>query len=190
MNDVDLTVCSIRDRKDIVLLASCSTTILGTEVNRYIKGYGSTTFCRPVVFDEYNEFRSAVDILNNLRDNSLSYHDILGSKRFADRIFAFYLTVAEANSFSAYCRFVPGKRNMRHVDFRKQLATSIFDCYSDNTIADRIKKRQKQDSDNFEYRLTNLNKDLETLKLKGEYVQRQCINCHKCTTTCCNCIIS
>ena len=141
MNDVDLTVCSIRDRKDIVLLASCSTTILGTEVNRYIKGYGSTTFCRPVVFDEYNEFRSAVDILNNLRDNSLSYHDILGSKRFADRIFAFYLTVAEANSFSAYCRFVPGKRNMRHVDFRKQLATSIFDCYSDNTIADRTKKR-------------------------------------------------
>ena len=95
---------------------------------------------RPVVFDEYNEFRSAINILNNLHDNSLSYHDILGSKRSADRIFAFYLTVAEANSFSAYCRFVLGKKNMKHVDFRKQLASSIFDCYSDNTIADQTKK--------------------------------------------------
>src|SRR6185369_9323239 len=66
INDVDLTVYSIRDRKDIVLLASCSTTVLGTEVKRYIKGVGDIKFCRPVVFDEYNEFRSAVDILNNL----------------------------------------------------------------------------------------------------------------------------
>ncbi|CAI2164161.1 10899_t:CDS:2 [Funneliformis geosporum] len=101
-----------------------------------LTGYGNATFCRPIVFDEYNEFRSAVNILNNLHDNSLSYHDILGSKRSADHVFAFYLTVAEANSFSAYCRFVLGKKNMKHVDFRKQLAKSIFNCYSDNTIAD------------------------------------------------------
>ncbi|CAI2167609.1 4658_t:CDS:2 [Funneliformis geosporum] len=51
-----------------------------------LTGYGNATFRRPIVFDEYNEFRSAVDILNNLRDNSLFYHDILGSKRFADRV--------------------------------------------------------------------------------------------------------
>ncbi|CAI2190490.1 18230_t:CDS:2, partial [Funneliformis geosporum] len=141
ISDVDFTVYSIRDRKDIVLLASYSTTTLRTEINRYIKGYGNATFHRPIVFDEYNEFRSAVDILNKLLDNSLSYHEILGSKCSADRVFAFYLTVAEANSFSAYCRFVPGKKNMKHVDFRKQLAKSIFNCYSDNTIADRTKKR-------------------------------------------------
>ncbi|CAG8770943.1 11493_t:CDS:1, partial [Funneliformis caledonium] len=114
MNDVDLTVCSICDHKDIVFLASCSTTILRTEVNQYIKGYDSTTFCQLVVFDKYNEFRSAVNILNNLHDNSLSYHDILRSKCSADRIFAFYFIVAEANSFSAYYRFVPEKRNMKH----------------------------------------------------------------------------
>ncbi|CAG8759319.1 13857_t:CDS:2, partial [Funneliformis caledonium] len=66
INNVDLTVCSIRDCKDIVLLASYSTTILRIEVNRYIKDYGNAIFCRPVIFDEYNEFRSAVDILNNL----------------------------------------------------------------------------------------------------------------------------
>ncbi|CAI2169179.1 10391_t:CDS:1 [Funneliformis geosporum] len=143
MNDVDLTVYSIRDRKEIILFSSCSTIIRRIEVNRYFKGYGSITFCQPVVFDEYNELRSAVDILNILHDNSLSYHDILGSKRSTDRIFAFYLTVAEANSFSAYCRFVPGKRNMKHIDFCKQLAKLIFNCYSNNTITDRTKKRRK-----------------------------------------------
>ncbi|CAG8749658.1 6861_t:CDS:2, partial [Funneliformis caledonium] len=66
INNIDLIICSIRDRKDIVLLTNCSMTMLRTEVNRYIKGYGNATFHQPVVFDEYNEFRSAVDILNNL----------------------------------------------------------------------------------------------------------------------------
>ncbi|CAG8711597.1 6_t:CDS:2, partial [Funneliformis caledonium] len=128
-----------------------------------------------VLRDTYRSL-SAVDILNNLRDNSLSYHNILGSKRSADRIFAFYLTVAEANSFSAYCRFVSEKKNMKHVDFRKQLAKSIFNCYSNNTIADQTKKRRKLDSDNFEHCLTNLSSDPATSKLKAvqfyeEYVQ-------------------
>ncbi|CAG8743419.1 11962_t:CDS:2, partial [Funneliformis caledonium] len=105
-----------------------------------LTSYDSTTFHQLVVFDEYNEFRSAVDILNNLCDNSLSYHDILRSKRSADHIFAFYLTV--------------------------QLSTLIFDCYSYNTIANWIKKRRKLDSDNFEHRLINLSSDLATSKLK------------------------
>ncbi|CAG8824560.1 6760_t:CDS:1, partial [Gigaspora rosea] len=118
----------------------CSTTILGSEVRRYIKDHGNITFRGSVVFDEYSEFKSAIDILNNLRDNSILYHDILASKRSVDRIFAFYLTVAEANSFSAYCQFVPGKQNTRHVDFRKQLAGSIFDYYSNASVAIEPKK--------------------------------------------------
>ncbi|RHZ60427.1 hypothetical protein Glove_353g35 [Diversispora epigaea] len=104
-------------------------------------GVNDVKFHRPVVFDKYNEFRLAIDIFNNLRDNTLSYHDVLVLKCSVDRIFAFYLSVAEVNSFSAYCQFVPGKKNMKHVNFRKQLARSIFDCYSDKTIAERIKKR-------------------------------------------------
>lgn len=135
-SNVDLTLCLIRDRKDIVLLASCSTTILESEVRRYIKDYSIVTFCRPVIFDDYCEHKSAVDIVNNLRDNLLSYHDVLVSKRSMDRIFAFYLSVAEANSFSTYCRFVPGKRYMKHVDFRKQLAGSIFSYYLGTSVAD------------------------------------------------------
>ncbi|CAG8643070.1 3728_t:CDS:2, partial [Diversispora eburnea] len=117
INNVDLAICSICDRKDIVLLSSYSTTTLGTEVNQYIKGSGDVKFCRPVVFNEYNEFRLAVNILNNLCDNALLYHNVLVSKYSVDHIFAFYRSVVEANSFSAYYRFVLGKKDMKHVDF-------------------------------------------------------------------------
>ncbi|CAG8819695.1 41709_t:CDS:2, partial [Gigaspora margarita] len=190
LDGIDLTVCSIRDRKNIVLLSNCSITSPGTEITRYIEGHGSIKFQRPTIFDEFNEFRSAVDILNNLRDNALSYHDVLTTKRSADRIFAFYFTVAEANSFSAYCRFVPGKQNMKHTDFRKHLVKSIFDCYLDTTIADRTKKKRKLESDNFEHNLLSLKCDPATKKLKGKRLQRHCLGCHKRTTTCCSCQIT
>ncbi|CAG8812016.1 20369_t:CDS:1, partial [Gigaspora margarita] len=87
----------------------CSTTILGLEVIWYIKDYGIITFCHPVIFDEYCKYKLAIDIVNNLHDNSLSYHDVLVSKHSMDHIFAFYLSVTEANSFSANYHFVPGK---------------------------------------------------------------------------------
>ncbi|CAG8647065.1 10777_t:CDS:2, partial [Diversispora eburnea] len=86
----------------------------GSSVSRTCKknnGSGDVKFRRPVVFDEYNEFRSAVDILNNLRDNAFSYHDVLVSKRSVDRIFAFYFSVVEANSFSTY--LTPQPRNSK-----------------------------------------------------------------------------
>ncbi|CAG8619569.1 482_t:CDS:2, partial [Diversispora eburnea] len=179
INNVDLAVCSIRDQKNIILLSSYSTTTLGTEVNRYIKDSGDVKFCQPVVFDEYNEFRSAVDILNNLRNNALSYHDVFVSKCSVDRIFTFYLLVVEANSFSAYCQFVPGKKDMKYVNFYKQLVRLIFECYSDQTITDRAKKRRKKDTDNFEHHLINFNSDLTISKLKSKYVQHRCKGCSK-----------
>ncbi|CAG8693124.1 29176_t:CDS:2, partial [Gigaspora margarita] len=126
---------------------------------------GDVKFRQPIIFDEYNESRSAVDILNNLCDNMLFYHDIIESKRSTDHIFAFYLAVAEANSFSAYCKFVPRKQNTKHVNFHKQLVRSIFEYYSYITIADRTRKRKKQDSDH-EHRLTNLTSDSATSRLK------------------------
>ncbi|CAG8540411.1 8872_t:CDS:2, partial [Diversispora eburnea] len=164
-DDVDLTLCSLRDRKNIVLLASCSTTNFKNEITRYIKGHGNVKFHRPTVFDEYNEYRSAVDILNNLRDNALSYYDVLTTKCSENRILAFYFSVAKANSYSAYCQFVPGKKNMKHVDFCKHLVISIFDYYSEDETVD----------------------DSSSSRLKGKHIQRHCISCHKRTTTGCRC---
>ncbi|CAG8767721.1 19469_t:CDS:1, partial [Gigaspora rosea] len=77
----------------------CTTTIPVTEVKQYIKDLGDIKFHQPIIFDEYNESRLAVDILNNL----LSYHNVIESKCSIDRIFAFYLAVIKENSFSAYC---------------------------------------------------------------------------------------
>ncbi|RHZ53471.1 hypothetical protein Glove_441g18 [Diversispora epigaea] len=187
-DDVDLTLCSLRDRKNIVLLASCSTTNLKNEVTRYIKGHGNVKFHRPAVFDEYNEYRSTIDILNNLRDNALSYHDVLTTKCSENRILAFYFSVVEANSYSAYCQFVPGKKNMKHVDFRKQLVISIFDYYSeDETVSNRTKKRKRKDSNDIEHDLINIKDDSSSSQLKGKRIQRRCISCHKRTTTGCKC---
>ncbi|RHZ82423.1 hypothetical protein Glove_109g106 [Diversispora epigaea] len=187
-DDVDLTLCSLRDRKNTVLLASCSTTNLKNEVTRYIKGHGNVKFHRPAVFDEYNEYRSAIDILNNLCDNALSYHDVLTTKCSENRILAFYFSVAEANSYSAYCQFVPGKKNMKHVDFRKQLVISIFDYYSeDETVSNRTKKQKRKDSNDIEHNLINIKDDSSSSQLKGKRIQRRCISCHKCTTTGCKC---
>ena len=183
-------MCSIHDRKNIVLLASCSTTNLKAEVTRYIKGYGNVKFHQPAIFDEYNEYRSAVDILNNLHDNALSYHDVLTTKYSENRILAFYLSVVEANSYSAYCQFVPGKKNMKHVDFRKQLAISIFDYYSkEETVGDRTKKQKRQNSNSIEHDLISIKNDPSSSKLKGKRVQRHCISCHKRTTTGCRCLM-
>ncbi|CAG8758026.1 25747_t:CDS:2, partial [Gigaspora rosea] len=139
----------------------CSTTNLGKEVKRYIKDCGAIKFQRPVIFDEFNEFRSAVDILNNL----------------------------QANSFSAYCQFVPGTQQMKYVDFRKKLSKSILTYYSDSNTTDLPKKRQKLDSTNFEHHLSHLSNHTRTRR-KGKYVQRRCLDCHNRTTTCCSCEIS
>ncbi|RHZ83451.1 hypothetical protein Glove_92g57 [Diversispora epigaea] len=192
-DNVDLTLCSIHDRKNIVLLASCSTTNLKTEITRYIKGHGNVKFRRPAIFDEYNEYRSAIDIFNNLRDNALSYHNVLTTKCSKNRILAFYFSAVEANSYSAYCQFVPGKKNMKHVDFCKQLVTSIFNYYSteemEGTIADRTKKRKNRDSNNLEHNLISINNNSTNSQIKGKYIQRHCISCYKRTSTSCSCSI-
>ncbi|RHZ84074.1 hypothetical protein Glove_85g150 [Diversispora epigaea] len=131
--------------------------------------------------------------VNNLRDNALSYHDVLTTKCSENRILAFYFSAVEANSYSAYCQFVPGKKNMKHVDFRKQLVTSIFNYYSteemEGTITDRTKKRKNRDSNNLEHNLISINNDSTNSQIKGKYIQRHCISCHKRTSTSCSCSI-
>ncbi|CAG8709806.1 41010_t:CDS:2 [Gigaspora margarita] len=159
---IGLNLCSIHDRKDMVLLASCSTTNLKTEINRYIKNYGNVKFLRPVIFDEYNEYRSGIDILNNLRDNALSYHDVLQTKCSENQILAFYFSITEANSFSAYCQFISEKKNTRYVDFQKQLAASILEYYSTETLYERTKKRKRQNNEVIEHNFDSLQNDPTT----------------------------
>ncbi|CAG8808857.1 21082_t:CDS:2, partial [Gigaspora margarita] len=190
LNGIKLAVCSIRNRKNIVLLSNCSTTNLKNEVNRYIKNYGNVKFRRPAIFEEFNEYRSAIDILNNLRDNAFSYHNVLSTKHSKNHILAFYLTVAEVNSYSAYCQFVPGKKNMKHINFYKKLVASIFNYYkeevSTETVASRIKKRKLNPNDT-EHDLISIKDDSTTPLPKRKYFQHHCISCHKRTTTACSC---
>ncbi|RHZ74844.1 hypothetical protein Glove_219g45 [Diversispora epigaea] len=90
LDDVDLTLCSIHDRKNIVLIASCSMTNLGTEVTRYIKGHGSVKFHRPAVFDEYNEYWST-EIYSTIYV-TMHFHTMMFSQQnhFVISIFNYY----------------------------------------------------------------------------------------------------
>ncbi|CAG8688987.1 4091_t:CDS:2, partial [Gigaspora margarita] len=119
------------------------TDALGSDYGSFVCRTGNLdgvelAFRRPAIFEEFNGYRSAIDILNNLHDNAFSYHDALSTKHSENHILAFYLTVAEANSYSAYCQFVPGKKNMKHVDFRKKLVASIFNYYKEEVFTETV----------------------------------------------------
>ncbi|CAG8678771.1 11397_t:CDS:2 [Gigaspora margarita] len=114
------------------------------EVKRYIKYYSNVTFQRPAIFDEFNINQSAVDILNNLHNNVLSYHNVLASRFAANHILAFYFSVAKANSYSTYCQFVSDKKNINHIDFY------------------RMKKRKNPNSEAIEHDLVSLKNNSST----------------------------
>ncbi|RHZ85732.1 hypothetical protein Glove_60g70 [Diversispora epigaea] len=82
---------------------------------------------------------------------------------------------------------------MKHMDFHKQLVTLIFNYYSmeemEGTIANRTKKRKNWDSNNLEHNLISINNDSTNSQIKGKYIQRHCISCHKRTSTSCSCSI-
>ncbi|CAG8594104.1 41524_t:CDS:1, partial [Gigaspora margarita] len=52
LDSISLILCSLCDHKDYVVLASCSTTNLKTEIKRYIKNHGYVIFLQPVIFDQ------------------------------------------------------------------------------------------------------------------------------------------
>jgi Transposase IS4 len=125
---VRMFFAALRDRKPACLLATCSTTGQGEKVTHIVKdkkGVSSqVTFARPVVFDDYSRGRNAVDAHNNLRDNMISYHDILRGDSWLHRVFAFYLSVVEANAFAAYRKFSINGDRVTHAQFRQEVRYS------------------------------------------------------------------
>jgi Transposase IS4 len=121
---------ALRDRKPAYLLATCSTTGPGETVTHIVKnkkGVSSeATFVRPVVFDDFSRGRNAVDAHNNLRDNMISYHDILRGDSWLHRVFAFYLSVVEANAYAAHRKFNVNRDRVTHAQFRHNVRYLVF----------------------------------------------------------------
>ncbi|KAF1804035.1 hypothetical protein V8B55DRAFT_1564218 [Mucor lusitanicus] len=84
------------------------------------------TFARPLVFEEYEAGKGAVDTANNRRDNMPSFHDVMKTYRWEIRCLSFFFAVAEANALSAY-KYVEIEDRMNHFEFRWRLAESLLD---------------------------------------------------------------
>ncbi|EPB91415.1 hypothetical protein HMPREF1544_01737 [Mucor circinelloides 1006PhL] len=115
-------VCSYRDRRVKAFISSCGTTSrLGGQRTSVSSGSLEVAVSRPNVVNEYETHKSSVDAANNLRDNKISYHDIISTERWEMRFFGFFLGICEANAFSAY-RVFNENGGTTHSAFKDSLA--------------------------------------------------------------------
>ncbi|KAL1935212.1 hypothetical protein VTP01DRAFT_4352 [Rhizomucor pusillus] len=77
--------------------------------------------------DEYEEHKGAVDTANNHRDNMTSFHDVMKTYGWGMRRLAFFLSIVEANAFSAFKHFRDNANDILHFEFRWRLAQSLLD---------------------------------------------------------------
>ncbi|EPB90330.1 hypothetical protein HMPREF1544_02856 [Mucor circinelloides 1006PhL] len=120
-------VCSYRDRKVKAFISSCGT-ISRLDGQRTSVSFGSLEVAanRPDVVNKYETHKSSVDAANNLRDNKISYHDIISTERWEMRFFEFFfLGICEANAFSAY-RVFNENGGTTHSAFKDFLAWSLL----------------------------------------------------------------
>ncbi|SAL99586.1 hypothetical protein [Absidia glauca] len=101
-----LFVGAFRDLKVKALVSTCGTTIDGN-IRRFWDPNGKewVEVVRPKVFDEYESYKSSVDISNNRRDNMTNFHDVMRTYRWGLRCLSFCLGVTEANAFSVFKYF-------------------------------------------------------------------------------------
>ncbi|KAG2194272.1 hypothetical protein INT47_009682 [Mucor saturninus] len=120
-----LFVCAYRDQKVKAFVSSCSTTRLTSERTFLGSGGSLVAIKRPEVVDEYETHKSAVDAANNLRDNMISYHDIISTERWEMRFLGFFLGICEANAFSSFRVFGNGG-STSHSTFKDTLAWTLL----------------------------------------------------------------
>ena len=70
-------------------------------------------------------FLGSVDAANNLRDNLISYYDIVSTERWDMRFFGFFLGICEANAYSSF-RVFANDGKMAHSSFKDTLAWTFL----------------------------------------------------------------
>ncbi|CEP13629.1 hypothetical protein [Parasitella parasitica] len=71
-------IASLRDKNPRCVIANAESTAAGSTVSRWIDGQ-THTFTRPLVFEEYEVNKGAVDTANTRRDNLPSFHYVMKS---------------------------------------------------------------------------------------------------------------
>lgn len=136
------------------------------------------TFARPLVFEEYEAGKGAVDTANNRRDNMPSFHDVMKTYRWEIRCLSFFFAVAEANAFSAY-KYVEIEDRMNHFEFRWRLAESLLDHarVMSEGLGEREPYQLRQANVSVAYKIVSLGK-----LPSGDYYRRlRCMYWHKRT---------
>ena len=86
----------------------------------------SLTFKYPEVIHNHFMFRHAVDDHNGKRHSPISLEVVWATKRWANRVFAFLLSITEVNCFLAQTHFMDRKSGSM-LEFRKQLAYELIE---------------------------------------------------------------
>ena len=86
----------------------------------------SVTFKYPEVIHNHFMFRHAVDDHNGKRHSPISLEVVWATKRWANRVFAFLLSITEVNCFLAESHFTDRKSGSM-LEFRKQLAYKLIE---------------------------------------------------------------
>ncbi|CEP19333.1 hypothetical protein [Parasitella parasitica] len=174
-------IASLRDKKPRCVIANAESTTAGSTESRWIDGQMHTV-TRPLVFEECEVNKGAVDTANNRRDKLPSFHDVMKSYNWEIRCLAFFLAVAEANAFSTY-KYVEGEGAPHHFEFRWRLARSLLEH------AELMRDGSLFDSPHFGSRTSTGRHEITSLgKLpSGDYRRLRCIICHKRTQNFCLC---
>ena len=86
----------------------------------------SVTFKYPEVIRNHFMFRHAVDDHNGKQHSPISLEVVWATKRWANRVFAFLLSITEVNCFFAESHFMDRKSGSM-LEFRKQLAYELIE---------------------------------------------------------------
>ena len=86
----------------------------------------SLTFKYPEVIHNHFMFRHAVDDHNGKRHSPISLEVVWATKRWANRVFAFLLSITKVNCFLAESHFTDQKSGSM-MEFRKQLAYELIE---------------------------------------------------------------
>ncbi|OAD09196.1 hypothetical protein MUCCIDRAFT_159352 [Mucor lusitanicus CBS 277.49] len=125
-DDGGMFVCAYREKKVKAFVSSCGTTRLNDQRTFRNSDVQTSTAQRPEVVGEYETHKSSIiDAASNLRDNKISYHDIISTDRWEMHYFGFFLGICEANAFSAYRVFRDGS-NTNHSAFKDSLTWSFL----------------------------------------------------------------
>jgi hypothetical protein len=113
-------------------------------------------FKYPEVMDNHFLFRHAVDDHNLRRHAPISFEEVWGTKRWANRVFAFLLAVTEVNVLLASIKLYGEKYPGGQVEFRKKFAKELINNPYFEAEAEARPRRSERNQEQPSHRLVHL----------------------------------